>query len=223
VPSTKATDAAIPVTEVAASHREELISAHPQWWLGGMLLALHVTLAWGIENLFSRAMLLAHFGIFLMWQPIWRGERNLDARQAFLIVVVGVLLAGWNNWWLMAVWLAVLFALIGGNLIGTEHPRQRLAALLAAIYLLSALLVWVVPHLFADQEFEQSLLILVRYGLPILLIAIMAVPVPAANKSSPVAVDLFYSVLLFLLVTGLVLGSFVVKQVSHGDYALALA
>jgi hypothetical protein len=80
-----------------------------------------------------------------------------------------------------------------------------------------------VPHLFADQEFEQSLLILVRYGLPILLIAIMAVPVPAANKSSPVAVDLFYSVLLFLLVTGLVLGSFVVKQVSHGDYALALA
>ena len=37
------------------------------------------------------------------------------------------------------------------------------------------------------------------------------------------AVDLVYSVMLFLLVAGLVLGSFVVKQVSQGDYPLALA
>ena len=35
--------------------------------------------------------------------------------------------------------------------------------------------------------------------------------------------DLFYSVILFLLVAALVLGSFVVKQVSHGNYPLALA
>ena len=39
----------------------------------------------------------------------------------------------------------------------------------------------------------------------------------------PLAVDLFYSVILFLLVAALVLGSFVVKQVSHGNYPLALA
>ncbi len=200
-------------------------SVRPQWWFGGMLFALHAALAWGIDTLFSRAMLLVHFGIFLIWQPVWRGERNLDSRQAFLVVIVGLLLAGWNSWWLMAVWLAVLFALIGGNVLGSEQPRQRMAALIAALYLLSMLLVWVVPHLFADQEFDTALIAMVRYALPLLPLAMIVIPVPAAGRSSssPLAVDLFYSLLLFLLVTGLVLGSFVVKQVSHGNYPLALA
>ncbi|MEO8441215.1 MAG: ATP-binding protein [Betaproteobacteria bacterium] len=196
----------------------------PQWWFGGMLLALHAALAWGIESLFARAMLLVHFGIFLIWQPVWRGERKLDSRQAFLVVIVGLFLAGWNSWWLMAVWLAVLFALIGGNLLGSEQPRQRVAALLAALYLLSMLLVWVVPHLFADQQFETPLNAMVRYALPLLPLAMMVIPATSVTRSSsPLAVDLFYSLLLFLLVTGLVLGSFVVKQVSQGDYPLALA
>ena len=199
-------------------------AVRPQWWFGGMLLALHASLAWDIDSLFSRAMLLVHFGIFLIWQPVWRGERNLDSRQAFLVVVVGVLLAGWNSWWLMAVWLAVLFALIGGNLLGSEQPRQRMAALLAALYLLSMLLVWVVPHLFIDQRFDTALVVTVRYALPFLPLAMVVIPTGIATRSSsPLAVDLFYSLLLFLLVAGLVLGSFVVKQVSHGDYPLALA
>ena len=196
----------------------------PNWWFGAMLLALHAALAWGIDGLFSRALLLAHFGIFLIWQPVWRGERNLDTRQAFLVVILGLLLAGWNNWWLMAVWLAVLFALIGGNLLGSDQSRQRVSAMIAALYLLSILLVWVVPHLFVDQQFDSAVIVMVRYGLPVLPLAIIVLPVPHANRSSqPLAVDLFYSMLLFLLVAGLVLGSFVVKQVSHGDYPLALA
>ncbi len=187
-----------------------------------MLFALHYAVAWGIDDWLARAMLLAHFGLFLMWQPVWRGERSLESRHAFLVVIVGLLLAGWNNWWLMAVWLAVLFALIGGDLLGSQQPRRRLAAILAALYLLSLLLMWVVPHLFADQRFEPALTILVQYGLQLLPILIIVIPVPAGSKSSPLAVDLFYSMMLFLLVTGLVLGSFVVKQVSHGDYPLAL-
>lgn len=211
------------MNEVIATRPHRLIGSHPQWWLGGMLLALHAALAWGIDSLFARAMLLTHFGIFLMWQPVWRGERSLEARHAFVVIVVGIMLTGWNNWWLMAVWLAVLFALIGGNLIGSDQPRQRFAAILAALYLLSLLLIWVVPHLFADQLFDAVQTGLVRWGLPLLPLIIVLVPAPTSARSSPLTVDLLYSVMLFLLVTGLVLGSFVVKQVSHGDYALALA
>ena len=203
--------------------RQSLLVSRSNWWFGGMLLVLHASLAWGIDSLVARAMLIVHFGVFLMWQPLWRGERSIETRHAFVIIVVGIMLTGWSNWWLMAVWLALLFGLIGGNLIGSEQPRQRISAMLGALYLLSLLLIWVVPHLFADQRFDDVLVAFVRYGLLVLPLAILLVPSPPSTRASPLTVDLFYSVMLFLLVTGLVLGSFVVKQVSHGNYPLALA
>jgi len=206
-----------------AETQVRVATAHPQWWLGAMLLALHASLAWGIVDWWSRALLLAHFGLFLGWQPVWRGEGKVEPRYAFLVIIVAALLSIWNNWWLMAVWLAVLFGLIGGAVPGIAQRRQRLVSMLAALYLLSMLLIWVVPHLFVDQRFEDALVYLVQYGLPVLPLAILVLRVETGRVSAPIAVDLFYSVILFLLVAALVLGSFVVKQVSHGNYPLALA
>ena len=200
-----------------------LVLTHPHWWLGLMLLALQASLAWGITEWWSRAFLLAHFGLFLLWQPVWRGERNIESRYAFLVVIVGFLLAAWNNWWLMAVWIAVLFGLIGGSVPGITERRQRLTSMLAALYLLSMLLIWVVPHLFPGQDIADALELLVMYGLPVLPIVILLIRVDTGRAAAPIAVDLFYSVILFLLVAALVLGSFVVKQLSHSNYPLALA
>ena len=230
----------------AADAQSRLVAARPQWWLGLMLLALHASLAWGIADWWSRAFLLAHFGLFLLWQPVWRGEANIESRYVLLVVIAGFLLAAWNNWWLMSVWLAVLFGLIGGSVPGIVQRRQRLVSMLAALYLLSMLLIWVVPHLFADQTLGGTLallaqhglmalpsllqsypdvlpVLLVQYGLLVLPIAIVMTQVETSRSVAPLAVDLFYSMILFLLVTALVLGSFVVKQVSHGNYPLALA
>ena len=207
----------------AASAEGRLVAAHPQWWLGLMLLALHAALAWGIDDWMPRAFLLAHFGLFLMWQPVWRGESNIEPRYGFLVLIVGFLLAAWSNWWLMAVWLAVLFGLIGGSVPGITERRQRTIAMLAAVYLLSILLIWVVPHLFVGERFETALVALVQYGLPVLPAVIMLIRVESSRSAATLAVDLFYSVVLFLLVAALVLGSFVVKQVSHGNYLMALA
>lgn len=206
-----------------AARAREAAGTRPQVWLGSMLLALHAGLAWGIAEWWQRAFLLAHFGLFLIWQPLWRGEREIEPRYALLVVVVGLFLAAASTWWLMAVWVGVLFALIGGAVPGTGERRQRLASMLAALYLLSMLLIWVVPHLFANTAIEPSFVPVVQYGLPLLALAILAIPVEARRAGSPLAVDLFYSVILFLLVAALVLGSFVVKEVSRGSYPLALA
>ena len=211
------------MTESKTDLQYRLITSRPQWWLGAMLFALHYALAWGIEDWTSRAMLLAHFGLFLIWQSARRGERSFERRQALMIVAGGLLFVAWNNWWLTAAWLALLFALMGGSLLGSQQARHRMAAILAAIYLLSLLLVWVVPHLFADQNFDPGLTMLVQYGLQVLPVLIVFMPVPVAGKFMPPVGDLIYGLILFLLVTGLVLVSFVVKQVSQGNYAFALA
>ena len=189
-----------------------------------MLLALHGALAWGIQSALSRAFLLAHVGLFLIWQPMWRGAGNLGLRRAVFIVVIGFALVGFANWWLMAVWLAVLFGLIGGNVPGIRERRHRLASLLAAVYLLAMLLVWVVPQLFTVPESRPVAVdILVRYGLLALPVLILLIRVERLRADTTHAVDLFYSMMLFLLVGALVLGSFMVKELARTNYPMALA
>src|ERR1043165_2145495 len=51
-----------------------LSSSPSQWSLGLMLLALHASFAWGIDEWWTRAFLLAHFGLFLLWQQIGRAS-----------------------------------------------------------------------------------------------------------------------------------------------------
>ncbi|HEV7804060.1 MAG TPA: ATP-binding protein [Burkholderiales bacterium] len=206
-----------------SSAPERIAMANPQLSLGLMLLALHASIAWGIDDWWQRAFLLAHLGLFLLWQPVWRGQREIAPSQAFMVVALACLLVGWYNWWLMAVWLAVLVGLIGGSVPRIGERRQRMISILAALYLLSILLMWVVPQLFAGQVIEPALALLVRYALPLLPLAILVVRAPPRRPESPVGVDLFYSLLFFLLVVALVLGSFVVRDASHGNYVIALA
>jgi signal transduction histidine kinase len=188
-----------------------------------MLLALHAALAWGIESWWSRALLLSHFGLFLLWQPIWRNERELGGVEAVLVVVVGTVLAAWNSWWLMTLWISILFALIGGNVPGTQERGQRAISMLAATYLIAILLTWVVPHLFADQQINDYIRLLARYGLLLPLFAIFFFKAEESGKRTRHALDLFYCLFLFLLVTVLVSGSFVAKAVSSDAYPMALA
>jgi signal transduction histidine kinase len=209
-------------TQAALPSRQSTRS-HAPLFLALMLLALHASLAFGIEEWWSRAFLLAHFGFFLLWQPIWLGDRKLDFFQGFVIVGVGLLFMVWSSWWLMAVWIALLFALIGGSVAGGRRGGQRAVDFIAALYLLAVLLIWVVPHLFNGDRFPDSITLLVRFVLPLLLLAMIPIRVQSDRASAPLAVDLLYSIVLFLLVAALVLGSFVLKVLSSGDYPLALA
>jgi hypothetical protein len=200
-----------------------LLSLRQQDWLALMLLGLHVALAFGIDAPVSKAFLLFHFGCFLLWQPVWRGEQRVYVGQAVLIVGAAALLVTSSSWWLIALWLAVLFALIGGEVPAIKNVGQRIVSMIAATYLLAILLVWVVPHLFEATEFSNALLGAVRYGPMAPLTLIFLVKTERPQRASSYSVDLIYSLLLFLMVVVLVLGAFVIRQVSHGDYVVALA
>ncbi|MEO8039279.1 MAG: HAMP domain-containing sensor histidine kinase [Betaproteobacteria bacterium] len=188
-----------------------------------MLLALHFALIVDLGSGASRALLLTHFGLFLLWQPVWQGTQRLEPRRVVLLVAGGALLVWWSSWWLIALWFAVLFSLIGGNVPAMRTTRERYASLLAALYLLSMLLVWVVPKLFQSAEFSELAKATVRYGLLLPLVSIPFLHAEVKRDQPRYAIDLVYSVLLFLLIVVLVLGAFFVQSVSHGDYPMALA
>ena len=200
-----------------------IASIRQQHWLSLALLALHCALMLDLTDPLARALLLSHFGFFLLWQPLWRGGQKLIPGQVGLIVGAAILLIAAASYWMMALWISVLFSLIGGNVPGIKNVRQRIVSLLAAIYLLSVLLMWVVPHLFEDQVFSEPFQALVRYVLVLPAIAIFFIRTEKSETASAYSVDLFYSLLLFLMVVVLVLGAFAIKQVSHGNYIMSLA
>ena len=39
-----------------------------------MLVLLHAVFWLGVEHMWARPLLLAHLGLFLIWQPLWRSE-----------------------------------------------------------------------------------------------------------------------------------------------------
>ncbi len=196
---------------------------HLNFLLAAMLLTLHGAIAWGGGEWWQRGLLLAHFGLFLIWQPVWRGERQVPLALALLVLCLGAFFAVAGNWWLIATWIAVLFGLIGGGVPGTIGRRDRLVAILGAVYLVAMLLMWVVPQLFTRYAVPQEVANVVRFGLLLLPLVILAVPRDERRGGDPVIVDLFYSLMLFLLVVALALGSFVIQEVAHGQYLLGLA
>lgn len=199
-----------------------IASLRQEHWLSFMLLALHGALVLELDDPLGKALLTSHFGLFLLWQPLWRGEQELVGKQVVLILVAGTFLVVAGNWWLIALWISILLSLIGGNMPGIKDVGQRVGSFLAALYLFSVLLMWVVPHLFKEQTFPDLVQALVAYGLPILALAIFFMRTRKRDDQPSYSLDIFYSVLLFLLVVVLVLGSFVIKEISHGNYVLAL-
>jgi signal transduction histidine kinase len=201
---------------------QTLMVAHPQWGMGLMLLLLHVSLAWGIEGWWARAFLLAHYGLFLMWQPFWGGDKHLNAGSAALVVLGGVGLVAWGSWWPLALWLAVLTGLVGGNVSAVQSKRQRWVYLLAVFYLLAVLLLWVVPHVFGTLQGGVLGAYLVPYGLAALPVAIVFIRVEKRQPEVPYGMDFFYGLMLFLLVVVLVLGAFAVMVAARDEYGIAL-
>ena len=67
-----------------------------------MLICLHLAAIWGAEDFWARGMMLAHFGLFILWQPFMRGERPLTSSQVAAIAAIALGTLYFLNWWLLA-------------------------------------------------------------------------------------------------------------------------
>lgn len=193
-----------------------------RWLSFAMLAALHLALLLGWQSTLMRPLLLLHLGMFLLWQPLWRGESKLRLSGAAFIIVMIMIAVFWLNWWLLAFWVSGLFALVGGRVFAFHARWQRRYYLLMMAYLLAILLLEIAPHLFGLPTLGEVIDILMSYGLPMLLLVMAFLPVERDQLEGEQAVDFFYILLLFALQLLLLLGSLAFMTLVRIDYLEAL-
>ena len=186
-----------------------------------MLACLHVAAMVGVEDIWARGMMMAHLGLFLVWQPFMQGGQRLKVSEVLLIVLIAIAILGFLNWWMLGLWVTVLSGIVGGKVFLFQARWLRSFYLTVFSYLVVLLLLWIVPNGFPNTALEPEMRLLAQYGLPAVFLLMAAMPVES-DTAEPQVVDFFYSSMIFLLLVALVLGSFAFMTVGKNSYVLSL-
>ena len=187
-----------------------------------MIGLLHGALLLGVESQWVHPLLLAHLGLFLLWQPLWSGEKEVGRGALAFIIVAALVAMFWLNWWAIAFWLTGLFGLVGARVFVFRERWSRLLYLSLIVYLLAVLLLWVVPNIFKAQSSIEVGRLLMWYVLPVLILVMAFLPLNKESADTSQTVDFIYSLMLFMLLTLVVLGSLAYMTLGQLDYFDAL-
>lgn len=190
--------------------------------LAGHLLMLHVLAFGGWKIPAVRLLWLVALGLFLLWQPFVAGERRISIRQG--AVLFGVVLA--STWflgpWLLLIWCGALAASIGGRVLWTERRSERVGYLIAFGYLVGVTVFGVVPEIspavVLDPLPRDAFARLMPFLMPLLLIF----PARAPQRRAGDGFDLFYGMLVFLVLAVFVLGALAYMLVGEVSYVESL-
>jgi len=187
-----------------------------------MLALLHVAVFRGVTDPWARALLLAHLGLLLLWQPFLRAEQRVSPTQGFILSLVAFAVMLQLSWWFLAGWVVVLAGLVGGK-VYQQHARwQRRVYLVVLGYLLALLAVVILPEIAPRREIAVEIRSGAEYLLPLAFVLIALFPAePEAGEAAQV-IDFFYSVFLMLLLMVVILGSFTFMTVGRTSYLEAL-
>ena len=198
------------------------LAAWPHFLLASHLLMLHALAFGGWQIPAVRLLWVVALGLFLIWQPFVAGERRIELRQGLVLfgaVVASTLLLGP---WLLLIWCGALAAAIGGRVLGTERHSERSGYLLAFGYLVGITVLGVVPEISPAVALDPLLRGVLARFMPIVLPFLLVFPAQAPQRKSGEAFDLFYGVMVFLVLAVFVLGTLAYMLVGGGGYVEAL-
>ncbi len=183
-----------------------------------MLALLHIATLRGVADPGARALLIAHLGLVLLWQPFLRGQYQISGAQGLLIALAAAALTMWLNWWLLALWVIVLAGIVGGKVFQQSVRWQRRFYFTVLVYLVGLLTIVILPELAPTREAAPVLAWVAEYGLPALLVPMAFFPTEPDAPETPQVIDFFYSAFMALVLIVLMLGSFTFMTLGGTGY-----
>jgi len=211
----------VPLTSPQAATVQRLtrfLATSRRWVVIAMLLALHAALVSPQGEVFQRLWLMVHFGLFLLWQPFFSTERELEVFSVVMLLAITAITLYFVSGWMIVFWLVLLLGILGGRVFTIQAARRSRFYLVAFAYVLAMLLMWAVPTLIVgDYQLPQNVATFARRIVPFVLLTLVVLPFPKEDDSGQVF-DFFYAVLVFQLCVVLALGSIVNMRFTDDDY-----
>ena len=194
----------------------------PHLLLVGHLLLLHALAFGGWQMPAVRILWLGALGLFLIWQPFVAGERQMNLRQTFWLIVLAISSTVLLGPWLLLIWCGALAAVIGGRVLWTGSRLERLGYLFAFGYLVCLTIFGVVPELSPLVTLTPIPREAIAYSMPALLPLLLFFPAEKMRRRTGDTFDLFYGLMVFLALAVFVLGSLAYMQIGAVSYVEAL-
>lgn len=198
------------------------LARRPHILLAAHLLILHLLAFGGWQIPAVRLLWLVALGLFLIWQPFVAGERPIRLQQGLALFLVALLTAGVLGPWLLLIWCGALAAVIGGRVLWTEWRRERLGYLLAFGYLVAVSVFGVVPEISPAVVLDPLPRELFARYLPLFLPFLLFFPAQSLRRRAGDAFDLFYGMLVFLVLAVFILGALAYMLVGGVSYVESL-
>jgi signal transduction histidine kinase len=208
----------------SAQRLARLLVAGRRWVVIAMLLALHAALVAEPGGIFQRIWLLVHFGLFLLWQPFYAAEKELEVFSIVLLVAITAATLYYVSGWMVVAWLILLLGILGGRVFTVRVAMRNRFYLVAFAYVLSIMLLWAVPALIlAGRQLPDVVAQFATTVLPFSLALLVLLPRGAEDTASNQVFDFFYAVLVFQLGIVLVLGSIALMRFTGENYVASVA
>ena len=185
-----------------------------------MLLALGLSVLSEFGSAVSASLLIVHFGLFFLWQPIWQRDQTLDITSTVLIVFFVGAFVIMRNWWLMFFWLILLIGIVAGRSFYTR--QARIAYMIALTFLISILLIECVPHIFKIEKINRAVVHTFQLAWVLLPVALSFFPTAGLGPRETFPIDFFRGVLIALITALLSVSAVLMSYQISIDYPIAL-
>jgi len=186
--------------------------------LGLMLLLLQLALYQPAEshNLIS-ALLLAHIGFFLLWQPALNPDIKIQFKNLVLIFFVNSILYFILNNWFISLWIILLIGLTSGSTL--VNGTQRTLYGIATVILFLQLSLFVTPKLFQLNTLDSEINNIIFYLIIIFCLVIIIWPI---KKHRSINTDYLHSILISFGLFSFYITSILVSFTSNIHYLQSL-